>query len=370
MTTTGPESGLLRRILPYAIVALVAFAVGGLVYHLVRADDLRGDGYRIGLSHGEVKAAREGPPQVRDVTFDLGALAATPAWRSLGALEPEEQAGLAFLANRAPTPCRRLARRGHSIAATLLDPDLSCAGSGEQLGLGLAALRSFPGDEQEALAVLRVERRARPDLEGRPLRGNPDADVVVVEYGDFQCPYCTRALALTDALLEERDDVAVAFKHLPLSFHPAARPAALAVEAAAEQDRFWEMHDALFALGKGIADHVPADKPVPDEGPVPFESLAAELGLDVPRFRSDFRSDAVSGRVDADTAEARALGVSGTPTFFVDARKVKERLNVTMLSRLVDKARAEREWRFSWDLQPPPPGVQGDDDDSSEAGPE
>lgn len=357
----------MQRVFSYVLVALVAAVAGAWVYHLVQGDDLRREGYQIGLRHGEVKAAREGPPEVRDVHIDLDELMSTPAWRALGPLEAEEEIGLASLLHRAPSPCWKLARRGHSVAATLADPGLECAGVQEQVGLALAALRTFPEDDQEALAVLRVERRARPDLEGRPLRGNPDADVVVVEYGDFQCPYSVRALALTEGLLEERADVAVAFKHLPLSFHPAALPAALAVEAAAEQDRFWEMHDALFALGGGLADHVDRGRPIPDEGPVPFEPLALELGLDLDRYRADFRSEAILARVETDRAEARALGVSGTPTFIVDSRRVKERLSVPMLARLVDKARAERDGRFSWDLEPPPPGAEVGDDDSAEA---
>ena len=357
----------MKRILPFVVVAILAAVAGVGVYHFVRADDLRREGYLIGLRHGEVKAARAGPPAVRDVRQPLEQLTATQAWRALGPLDEVEAERLASLLNRAPSPCRGQARRGHSLATNLVDPEHECGGVDAQVELALAALRTFPGDDQEALAVLRAERRARPDLTDRPLRGNPDADVVVVEYGDFQCPYCVRVLALTDALLEERDDVALAFKHLPLSFHPAALPAALAVEAAAEQDRFWEMHDALFALGKGIADHVDRRSPVPEEGPVPFEALAADLGLDVDRFRADFRSERVRARVDADLAEARALGVSGTPTFFVDSRKAQERLNVQTLVRLVDKATAERAWRFSWDLEPAPPPGGSDDDDSSEA---
>jgi protein-disulfide isomerase len=356
-----------KRVPPYLLAAIVAAAAGIGTYHLLQADDLRREGYLIGLRHGEVKAARAGPPAVRDIQQPLEELTAAAAWRALGPLDQAEQEGLAALLNRAPSPCWKQARRGHSVATNLVDPELECAGVDAQVELALAALRTFPGDQPEALAVLRAERRARPDVAGRPLRGNPDADVIIVEYGDFQCPYCERVLALTDALLEERDDVALAFKHMPLSFHPAALPAALAVEAAAEQDRFWEMHDALFALGKGIGDHVDRSQPVPEEGPVPFEGLAEELGIDVDRYRADFRSAPVRARVDADQAEARALRVSGTPTFFVDSRRVEERLSLPMLTRLVDKASAERRWHFSWDLEPPPPGAQDGDDDSAEA---
>ncbi len=200
--------------------------------------------------------------------------------------------------------------------------------------------------------MLRVETRVAPSTEGRARRGNPDADVVLVEWSDFQCPYCTRAQRPIHGLLEARDDVAFVYKHMPLSFHPAAYPAALAVEAAGKQGRFWEMHDALFDLGKGIGDHVDKEVPVPPAGPVPFESLAEELGLDVERYRADFRSDEVEAIVAADREEAAALGVNGTPTFFVGDRRVRERLSVPVLTALVDKAKGEREYRFAWDLEP------------------
>ena len=366
-TTTSSEPSLAARITSYVLVAVLAAAAGAAGLYWYQADQLRREGYLIGVRHGEVQAAREGPPAVRDVAWSLDELAATDAWRALGPLEGAEGLELTALLNGSPSPCWKQARRGHSVAANLMDPELVHAGVEAQVRLGLAALRTFPGDREEVLAVMRAERRARPDVAGRPLRGPADAAVVLVEFADFQCPYCTRAQALTGALLESRTDVAVAFKHLPLSFHPAALPAALAAEAAAEQGRFWEMHDALFALGKGIADHVDRKSPIPEEGPVPFEALAKEIGLDVDRYRTDFRSETVLARVEADREEARALGVSGTPTFFVDSRRVEERLSVPMLARLVDKAVAEREGRFSWDLQPAPTAGRQDDDDSSEA---
>lgn len=347
-----------------AVLVLVAGALfGGRVWGLRSG---RAEGYGIGLRHGLVRAAQEGPPQVRDLLVPLATLGGTPAWTALGAMSDQERAGLADLANRAPSPCPRQARRGHSLASTLVDSRLACTGSGEQLRLALAALRTFGAEGGEALAVLRVERRALPVTARRALLGAQDADVVVVVWGDFQCPHSARATRLVSALLEERADVAVAFKHLPLPFHPAALPAALAAEAAAEQGAFWPMHDALFELGRGLSDRVGKADLDDDDGPVPFEDLATALGLDVRRFRGDFRGTRVRERVAADIDEARALGVASTPTFFVDSRRVEERPSAELLGLLIDKARAERQWRFSWDLRPPPPGA---DDDSAEAGP-
>lgn len=311
-------------------------------------------GFADGKRNGEVQAARKGPPTTRNKQHALAALQGTDAWKALPELAEGEAEALAAVANEAPSPCSRDARRGVSLATSLLDAERGCVSSPGSLRLGLAALRSFPDDPGEATAVLRVEKRVQPNIEGRALRGDPNASVVVVEWSDFQCPYCTRATRIVDELLNARTDVAFVYKHMPLSFHPAAEPAALAAEAAGVQGRFWEMHDELFALGKGIGDYVDRDGSIGDSGPVPFEDLAKEIGLDVEQFRSDMRSDAVAAIVQGDKEEASALGVSGTPTFFVGDRRVRERLSPPVLSALIDKAAAEREFRFSWDLKPAP----------------
>ena len=311
-------------------------------------------GFSDGQRNGEIKAARKAPPATRDRGHSLQELSATAAWAALPPLLEGETQALLDTANQAPTPCGKAARRGVSLATALIESEHACVSAPGALRLGLAALRSFPDDPGEAVAVLRVEKRVAPNTAGRARRGNADADIVVVEWSDFQCPYCTRAVPVLHDLLEARDDVAVVYKHFPLSFHPAARPAALAAEAAGLQGRFWEMHDALFALGKGIGDHVDKKGTIAAEGPVPFEALAKDLGLDVDRFRADVRSDAVAAVLEADQEEAEQLGVGGTPTFFVADRRVRERLNVSTLSALVDKARGERGLQFSWDLAPVP----------------
>jgi len=310
-------------------------------------------GYSWGLKKGRIEGARRRPPEPVNRGHSGSRLSQTQEVTAL-ALEPGELEALSTLMNRAPSPCGRAASRGVSLATALVDADKACPGfAASQVRLALAALRSFD-DAEEALAVLRIERRANLNVEQRPSRGNPEAKVVLVEWADFQCPYCVRSQRLVEGLIAHRNDVKVVFKHFPLSFHPAALPAALAVEAAGEQGRFWEMHDALFDLDDRIGEGIDPDAQVPETGPVPFEALAGKLGLDVTRFRSDFRSDAVRGRVEADRKEAMQIGVKGTPSFFIDGRRVIERPSVESFSLLVDKALGEREGRFSWDLQPAP----------------
>ena len=126
--------------------------------------------------------------------------------------------------------------------------------------------------------------------------------VVVLEYGDYECPYCARA----DLLLAGVVGVTRVFRHFPVvSKHPRARVLACAAEAAALQDAFWEMHDSLFG----------------DQGRLDDPHLwerARRLGLDLERFEADRRSEAVAARVDRDFRSAVRAGVVRTPTLFVD----------------------------------------------------
>jgi Na+/H+ antiporter NhaA len=163
------------------------------------------------------------------------------------------------------------------------------------------------------------------------LRGPADAPVTVVEYGDFECPYCGLAESVVRELLAERGDVRYVWRHLPLTdVHPRAWLAAEAAEAAAAQGRFWEMHDLLM-------DHQDALKPVDLIG------HAQALGLDVERFRSDLRTHAGRERVAEDVASADRSGVSGTPTFFVNGRRHHGAYDIASLTADVRAARARAE---------------------------
>ncbi len=147
----------------------------------------------------------------------------------------------------------------------------------------------------------------RPD---DPVRGPAGARVTVVEFSDFQCPFCSRALpAVQEVEREYGKDVRVVWKHLPLPFHPNATPAALAAEAARQQGKFWEMHDRLFAAQQNLSDAT-------------YAQLAKELGLDAARFEKARRAPATLARVQEDAAAAAAAGVTGTPTFVVNGEVV------------------------------------------------
>jgi protein-disulfide isomerase len=143
-----------------------------------------------------------------------------------------------------------------------------------------------------------------------PARGAAEPKVTIVAFSEFQCPFCARVLPTVEQVLRTYgDDVRLVWKHLPLPFHNRAVPAALAAEAAGAQGKFWPMHDKLFAHQAEL-------------GAEDFKRHAASLGLDLARFEAALASEALRARVEADRQLAQALGVNGTPSFFVNGRKL------------------------------------------------
>jgi protein-disulfide isomerase len=135
----------------------------------------------------------------------------------------------------------------------------------------------------------------------------PEDAVVLLEYGDFECPYCGDAFPSVRKVLSRMgDQVAYAFRHFPIvAQHPHAEHAAQAAEAAGAQGRFWEMHDLLFEHQHALAD---------DD----LAGYARELGLDAEGFESELREGRHAARVREDMESGRRSGVQGTPTFFID----------------------------------------------------
>ena len=173
-----------------------------------------------------------------------------------------------------------------------------------------------------------VDLAAEVDPERDHIRGSADARVTLVEYGDFECPYCGRAESVIRELLVDFGDVRYVWRHLPLAdVHPHAQRAAEAAEAAAEQGAFWEMHDLLF-------QHQDALRPSDLEG------YARSLGLDAERFNEELRTHDYAARVADDVDSADLSGVSGTPTFFVNGRRHHGAYDIGTLSAAVRAARA------------------------------
>jgi Na+/H+ antiporter NhaA len=155
-----------------------------------------------------------------------------------------------------------------------------------------------------------LDLTAEVDPEYDHIRGPDDAPVTLVEYGDFECPYCGMAEGTIRELLSQHGgDVRYVWRHLPLSdVHPSAQLASEASEAAAAQGKFWEMYDLLLAHQGELT-------------PRDLTNYATELGLDVDRFKDELRTRAYAQRVSEDVASADESGVSGTPTFFINGRR-------------------------------------------------
>jgi Na+/H+ antiporter NhaA len=166
------------------------------------------------------------------------------------------------------------------------------------------------------------------DPERDHIRGPLGAPVTLVEYGDFECPYCGRAEPVLRELLRDFGDIRYVWRHLPLSdVHPRAQLAAEASEAAAEQGSFWEMHDLLL-------DH--QDRLTPGD----LMGYAEQLGLEVERFTDRVRSHADAVRVAEDVEGADLSGVSGTPTFFINGRRHYGAYDIETLTNAARTARA------------------------------
>lgn len=153
--------------------------------------------------------------------------------------------------------------------------------------------------------------RLRTPINGDDHSDGPEtAPITLVEYGDFECPYCGRAYPIVKALQEQLgDQLRFVFRNFPIrEAHPHAEKAAESAEAASEQDRFWEMHDTLFENQRRLRDSDLVD-------------YATRLGLDVTQFTSELQSGIYEEKVQEDFMSGARSGVNGTPTFFINGER-------------------------------------------------
>jgi Na+/H+ antiporter NhaA len=161
------------------------------------------------------------------------------------------------------------------------------------------------------------------------VRGPSKAPVTVVEYGDFECPYCGQAEPVIRQLLAGHGDLRYVWRHLPLTdVHPHAQLAAEAAEAAAAQGKFWDMHHRLLEHQDALTA-------------TDLIQHAAELGLDTEQFTRDMRERAGAAKVAADTDSADLSNVSGTPTFFINGRRHHGAYDIDSLTEAVRSAKAQ-----------------------------
>jgi protein-disulfide isomerase len=237
---------------------------------------------------------------------------------------------------------------GALIAASLILGAALLAGSylvASSIDRGAAEVANLKGAIQTAAAAQPAAKPAAPTPRSRrpdpnrvydiqlgkaPIKGSAKAAITVVEYSDFQCPFCARVTpTLQQVQKEYGDQVRIAFKHLPLSIHPKAPAAHAAAEAAKNQGKFWEMHDKIFANQREMSE-------------ANYVVYATQLGLDVDKFKSDVASSDTKKRIDADKSEASRLGVTGTPAFFVNGRFLSGNQPFASFKRLIDEELAKK----------------------------
>ena len=191
-------------------------------------------------------------------------------------------------------------------------------------GISNAELKEMIADIQKAPAPQPIQQPSQPNapqifqisLDDDPFKGDPDAPVIVVEFSDFQCPFCSRFYQQTLPLIQENyidtGKIKFVYRDLPLdSLHPNARLTHIAAECADEQEKFWEYHDVLFDKQSQWQRLSSTDLPIT------LTQYAADLGIQTESFETCLESEEMANEVKNDVADATKYGSTGTPTFFV-----------------------------------------------------
>ncbi len=169
------------------------------------------------------------------------------------------------------------------------------------------------------------------------VEGNGKSGVTLVEYGDYQCPYCQQYYPIVKQVEAEfNDQIKLQFRNFPLvSLHHNAFAAARAAEAAALQNKFWEMHDVLYENNdpNGASGWVAATDPN-----TYFDQFATQIGLNLTKFKADFSSSQVNDLINADEAEGNKLGVTGTPTFFLNGKQIQVGNDLASFEKVIKAA--------------------------------
>lgn len=162
-----------------------------------------------------------------------------------------------------------------------------------------------------------------------PEKGGKTPKVTIVEFSDFQCPFCSRVVPTIEQIAATyKDDVKIIFKQSPLPFHKEATPAAIAALAAHEQGKFWQMHDKLFANQRALDSES-------------LEKYAAEIGLNIPKFKAAMADPKLKARVESDTKAGQKFGVDGTPSFFINGKLISGALPFEQFKKVIDEEIAQ-----------------------------
>mgnify|MGYP002639745165 CR=1 FL=1 len=276
---------------------------------------------------GSKKGSKSAPPPVKTSTLtaadlDVAALAQLPA---------DKQAVALGVLNSVVGPCDPCVEAGLSLAACTKAKGAICENVSGLVGRAARLAGEGKSAEQITEQVSYQAGWARLDLSGSPRHGSADSPIVVVEYSEYQCPFCKRAQTTMHELEEKYgDQVSFVFKHFPLAKHTQAKPAAIASIAAERQGKFWEYKTALFEHQRDLKN----------EGI--YEQIATEVGLNLEQFRRDIADPTIEAQIKADVTQAKQVGVTGTPCFFVNGYKLKGAKPLEAFVDVIDRELADR----------------------------
>lgn len=183
-----------------------------------------------------------------------------------------------------------------------------------------------PGSKE--LTLISLEMSEDINVSNAPSLGPDDAPVTIVVFDDFECPYCAKAVPLLkDAQKLYPEQTRLAYKNFPLKMHRNAEAAAIAGLAADRQGKFWPYHDLLFEHYNRL-------------NPQKIAELAKQAGLDLAKFEKDRRDPQLKRQVQTDMSQGREIGVRGTPSIFINGRKVNER-NINAMRRMIEEELAK-----------------------------
>jgi len=228
---------------------------------------------------------------------------------------PRERHEFSQFVRELPAPCKDVAV---PVAQCLLERRACAVCLPAAQAIAKAVREGMSGSQVEDLYKERFDESTARNipLAGSPWRGPEDARVVVVEFADFECPFCQKIAPELEAVWEKRrDKVRFVYKYMPLPMHPHGEIAARAAIAAQMQGKFWEMEKLLFANGQHLE-------------PPDLEKYASSIGLDLQKFRADMQSPEAKARLDADRKLGDDLHIKGTPTIFIDGREYDSKVDI------------------------------------------
>jgi protein-disulfide isomerase len=195
---------------------------------------------------------------------------------------------------------------------------------GVQEGKSLVEISKLMDASPKAHRPKLLEDPVKIPVDGSPERGPVDAKITLVEFSDFECPYCSIAVGEVNTIMAAYPkDIRLIYKQFPLSMHPHAPLAAAASLAANQQGKFWEMHDALFKNYRKLSrEHI--------------LELAKEVGLDMQKFTADLDSPRFQAVVKKDLSDGDTAGVYGTPSFFINGKHYNGALNLETVKPILD----------------------------------